>query len=136
MTTYKTEYCEKLRLHCSNGKSMESFCALINVSPQTVEDWYDQHDDFKHMMQMAPCLELYYWESILLTAIEHKNKESILVSKSKIDSLNKFVTSPLKKSTYINLKDDRKKTASTASSTRDALEDFKLLDNTKFLTES
>lgn len=129
MTTYKSEYCEKLKTHCANGMSLESFCASLKVSPQTIEDWYDLHEDFQNMMQMAPCLELYYWEQSLLTAIHQKNKEGILVSKSKIDSLSKYVTSPLKKSTYSNLKGTRKKT--DTGSTKDALDDFALLQKHK-----
>jgi hypothetical protein len=129
MTDYKPEYCDKLRQHCENGMSLESFCASIKVSPQTIEDWYDRYEEFQSIMQMAPCLELYYWEQTLLTAIYQKNKEGILVAKSRIDTLSKYVTSPLKKSTYTNLKDTRTKKSSGSS--RDALNDFALLQKSR-----
>lgn len=129
MTIYKPEYCTRLKEHCENGNSLESFCAAINVSPKLIGEWYDLHEEFQNMLEMAPCLELYYWERELLTHMHLKNKEGMLIAKSRIDSLSKYVTSPLKKETYNSLKEHRK--SPHAGTSKDALEDFRLLQKVK-----
>jgi hypothetical protein len=129
MSSYKPEYCKKLKEHCENGNSLESFCAKINVSPKAITEWYEMHEDFQHMLEMAPCLELYYWEQALLTAMHQKNKEGMLISKSRIDALSKYVTSPLKKETYTGLKEHKK--TQTFGNSKDALNDYFLLQNHK-----
>lgn len=102
---YKPDLCEKLKIHCENGKSLESFCAVIRVSPKVITEWYLEYPDFKEAVEMAPCLELYFWEATMIRALTNKDKESLLVAKSKLDNLSKYVISPLKKNTYNDLKD-------------------------------
>lgn len=126
MRTYKHEYCEQLRIHCENGKSLESFCAALGVSPKIISEWYNEHQEFQDAVDMAPCLELLYWEMTMVRALNNKDKESIMVAKSRLDNLYKCVTSPLKKNTYSDLKENptNKK---MFKSTGDLVSDYRLL---------
>lgn len=123
---YSPEICDKLKIHCENGKSLESFCAHIGVSPKIIIKWYEDYPEFKEAVELAPCLEIYYWEMTLIRALARGEKESINVSKSRLEKLEKYVMSPLKKNTYKNLKEP-KLTADTMSSTGDLVQDFDLL---------
>jgi len=129
MTSYKPEYCEQLLTHCDSGRSLESFCALIRVSPKVIEDWYAEHTEFKEAMEMAPCLELLYWEMTMVRALQNRDKDSINVAKSKLDQLSKYVVSPLKKLTYKNLKESDVNKSVTSSG--DLVRDWKLLRDEK-----
>jgi hypothetical protein len=130
MLEYHPAQCEKLRLHCTNGKSLESFCASIGVTPNTILQWYSDFPDFRETVEMAPCLELYYWEQRLLEAIERGDKDIIIVIKSRIDNLMKYVVSPIKKETYSNFKEDIS-TATKIQSSGDLIKDLEILLNNK-----
>jgi len=131
MAAYKPEYCERLRNHCENGRSLESFCALegVRVSPKTISEWYNEHPEFRDAVDMAPCLELLYWEMQMTTALVNKEKETINVAKSKLDNLSKYVISPLKKNTYSDLKENTLSTSNISSG--DAVKDFHILYDKK-----
>lgn len=123
---YSRELCEKLKIHCKNGKSLESFCAHIGVSPKIIEDWYLEYPEFKESVEMAPCYELYYWEMELIRALTNKDKEVITVARTKLEKLSKFVTSPSRKTTYSGLKEPKASKENKAS-TGDLVQDYTLL---------
>jgi hypothetical protein len=125
MSLYKPEYCEQLLTHCDSGRSLESFCALIRVSPKVISEWYNDFTDFKEAVDMAPCLELLYWEMTMVRALQNRDKDSINVAKSKLDHLAKYIVSPLKKSTYGDLKENN--INKSVKSTGDLVKDLDLL---------
>lgn len=129
MTFYKEDYCEQLKIHCENGKSLESFCAVLRVSPKIISEWYNDHFEFREAVDMAPCLELLYWEMTMVRALQNKDKESINVAKSKLDNLSKYVISPLKKNTYVDLKETNINKSTTSSG--DLVKDYRLLMDEK-----
>ena len=129
MVNYKPEFCEQLKRHCENGKSLESFCAVLRISPKVISEWYLEYSEFKEAVEMAPCLELLYWEHTLIRAIERRDKDSINLAKSRLDNLAKYVISPLKKNTYIDLKEtNQNKQVATSG---DLVKDLSLLYDKK-----
>src|SRR5271165_7575344 len=125
MVDYRPEFCERLILHCENGKSLESFCATLRISPKVISEWYMEYPDFKEAVEMSPCLELLYWEQEMVKALRDRDKETIGVAKNRLDNLAKYVVSPLKKNTYITLKEsDQNKQSMTSG---DLVKDLTLL---------
>lgn len=129
MTSYKPDFCSRLKVHCENGKSLESFCAAINVSPKVITEWYLEYPEFREAVEMAPCLELLYWEMQIIGALAKGDKESIAVAKNRLDHLAKYVVSPLKKNTYSDLKELNPNKQHIASG--DLVKDLNLLMNKK-----
>lgn len=123
---YSPEICDKLKVHCENGKSLESFCAHIGVSPKIIEEWFLEYAEFKEAVEMAPCYEMYYWEMELIRALGRADRETINVAKGKLERLSKLVSSPSRKNTYSNLKEPKASKNAVASS-GDLVEDFTLL---------
>lgn len=123
MTMYDSRFCQLLKDHCGAGRSLESFCATpaICVSPKIMTEWYHQYEDFRDAVELAPCLELMYWEMYLGVALAHKDKEAIYVSKSRIDHLMRHITSPITKNTFNDLKEapEKKKTSTSGDLVRD-----------------
>lgn len=54
---YKEEYCAQLLDHCSEGRSIESFCAKINSIPEALAYWSNKYPEFE------VCLRVSYWKS-------------------------------------------------------------------------
>lgn len=128
MAQYNLEMCRRLKIHCENGKSLESFPAHIGVSPKVIEDWFHQYPEFKEAVETAPCWELYYWEMNLIHALKNLDKDSINISKVKIEKLSKVVSSPTRKNTYSNLRENKTSNQISASS-GDLIKDLSLLLN-------
>lgn len=122
---YCSDHCDELKSHCKNGKSLESFCARIDVPPKIITEWYFEYPEFKEAVEMAPCIELLYWEEQLSICLDKNKVEFVNVIKSRIDNLLKFVTSPIKKTTYNELKENDVPVKIKQSD--DLLRDFKLL---------
>lgn len=125
MFDYDPLQCENIKLHCQSGKSLESFCAKIGVSPKTINQWYLEYPEFKEAVEMCPCIELLYWEEQLICALEKRDKDSLSIIKSRIDNLLKYVTSPIKKETYNDFKEDT--SISKIKGSGDLIKDFNLL---------
>jgi hypothetical protein len=127
MFEYSKKQCEAIMNHCASGKSLESYCAKIRVSPKTINHWYQEHPEFKEAVEMCPCLELLFWEERLLDAMEKKEEGTypLGIIKSRIDNLMKYVTSPIKKETYNDFKEDNQQAKIRRND--DMLEDFNLL---------
>lgn len=126
MVEYSPELCDKLKIHCETGKSLESFPARIGVSPKLIEEWFHEYPEFKEAVETAPCWELYYWEMALITALTRGDRESINISKVKLEKLSKLVTSPSRKNTYSNLK-EQKGSKNNSISSGDLVKDLSLL---------
>jgi len=125
MKEYSPNHAIDLKNHCREGKSLETYCAHIGVTPAIISHWYNEYYDFKEAVEMAPCLELLFWEESLLTALNNNQKEFATVIKSRIDTLMKVVISPIRNDIYSSLKDDDKKKLIKKS--EDLLNDFRLL---------
>jgi len=65
-TKYKPEYCQMLIDHMSKGFSFESFCAIINVHPDSLHEWVKTHKDFSVAKIQGKEMEGMFWERILI----------------------------------------------------------------------
>lgn len=63
-TTYKSEYCEKLIEHMSNGYSYESFAGVISSSRAVLYKWEKAHPEFVDAKKKAIDKCLLFWEKI------------------------------------------------------------------------
>jgi hypothetical protein len=61
-TKYKKEYCKELIDHMSNGFSLTSFCAVINVHRSSVYDWIAKYPEFKEARDIGFSKSLLIWE--------------------------------------------------------------------------
>lgn len=125
MKKYSEVHCEELMDHCKGGKSLESYCATVGVTPGVIAQWYSEYPAFKQVVEMAPCLELLFWEKKLIESIEQGQEDFVNVIKSRIDNLMKNVISPIKSGIYHNLKEDDR--AQKIKNSDDLLTDYKLL---------
>lgn len=67
---YRPEYCEMLIGHMDNeGKSFESFAALIRVGIRTLYVWEKEHPEFLQAKEIGMALAQAYWEEIGATHV-------------------------------------------------------------------
>jgi len=59
---YKSEYCEMLILHMSQGLSFDSFGGVVNVSRETLYEWTRVHKEFSDTKKIAWTGYLLWWE--------------------------------------------------------------------------
>lgn len=50
---YKSEYCQMLIEHMSQGFSFSTFGAVVNVGRTTLYDWVDEYPEFKEAKEIA-----------------------------------------------------------------------------------
>lgn len=61
---YDTAYCESVIKHMSEGASLTSFAAEIEVSRDTISEWCAQHEEFSVSVKIAKAKCASWWESI------------------------------------------------------------------------
>lgn len=61
-TKYKKEYCEQLVTHMSDGASITSFAAEIDVSRSTITEWADNHQEFSAAVKRGKAKCAAWWE--------------------------------------------------------------------------
>ncbi len=63
-TEYKSEYCEKLIEHMSQGFSFETFGAIVNCHKDTLYQWLKKHEDFADAKKQGVTVCQLFWERI------------------------------------------------------------------------
>jgi len=61
---YKPEYCEAVIKHMSEGASLTSFAASIDVSRATINVWMEEHKEFLEAAMTAKSKCAAWWESV------------------------------------------------------------------------
>ena len=61
-TKYKPEYCEAVVAHMSDGSSVTSFAAEIDVSRSTITEWCDNYPEFSAAVKRAKAKCAAWWE--------------------------------------------------------------------------
>lgn len=59
---YKPEYCDLVIEHMKKGKSIRSFCALVQAVPHTVYKWMDDFPEFMHAVKIGKSEAFRWWE--------------------------------------------------------------------------
>ena len=61
-TKYKPEYCEAVVRHMSDGASLTSFAAEIDVARSTINEWMEAHPEFSEAVKRAKAKCAAWWE--------------------------------------------------------------------------
>ena len=64
-TKYKKAYCQLLKHHMTEGASIASFAASIDVSRQTITNWADENPDFLVALKDGKAKCAAWWEDKL-----------------------------------------------------------------------
>lgn len=59
---YKPEYCEQVVDHMSEGASITSFAAEIDVARSTINEWMSVHPEFSEAVKRAKAKCAAWWE--------------------------------------------------------------------------
>ena len=59
---YKPEYCDQVVAHCTDGASLTSFAAEIDVARSTINEWMEKHPDFSEAVKRAKAKCAAWWE--------------------------------------------------------------------------
>lgn len=62
---YKAEYAEKLVDHMKEGRSFESFGAIVHCTEETLNLWTTKHPEFKIAKELGKRYEMFFWEELL-----------------------------------------------------------------------
>lgn len=63
-TKFKPEYCEMIVEHMSEGASITSFAASIDVARSTINEWADNHVEFSEAVKRAKAKCASWWERL------------------------------------------------------------------------
>lgn len=63
-TKYRTEYCDMLVEHMSDGASITSFAAEIDVSRSTITEWEGVHPEFSASVKRGKAKCAAWWEKL------------------------------------------------------------------------
>jgi len=63
-TTYKSEYCQMIIDHMSEGASITSFAAEINCARSTINEWMDKNPEFSEAVKVAKAKCAAWWERV------------------------------------------------------------------------
>ena len=61
---YKPEYCDMLVEHMSEGSSMLSFAAEIDVARSTLNEWADKYPEFSEAVSRGKAKCAAWWETV------------------------------------------------------------------------
>lgn len=64
-TDYKPEYCQMLLEHCREGRSFDTFAAIVGVSRNTVRNWRESNPEFLVASEEGGVLLELWWENRL-----------------------------------------------------------------------
>jgi hypothetical protein len=59
---YKPEYCEAVIAHMSDGASLTSFAAEIDVARSTINEWMEEHPQFSESVKRGKAKCAAWWE--------------------------------------------------------------------------
>lgn len=83
---YKKIYCRELIDHMKSGYSIESFCAVIDVTRDTLHRWALKYPEFRDAYSMAMSYSAAYWENKLIEIAEKGDFRAIKFALEKIHS--------------------------------------------------
>ena len=63
-TKYKSEYCDMIIEHMTDGASMSSFAAEINVARSTLNEWASEYPAFSEAVKIAKAKCAAWWERL------------------------------------------------------------------------
>lgn len=63
-TKYKPEYCDAVVEHMSDGASLTSFAAEIDVARSTINEWIDNHPEFSESVKRGKAKCAAWWEAL------------------------------------------------------------------------
>lgn len=81
ISKYKEEYCVQLLDHCASGRSIESFCAVINSIPEALAYWANKYPEFEVCLRVAYWKSYYFWESQVIEDQNHISEMKTLSPK-------------------------------------------------------
>lgn len=61
-TDYRAEYCERIVAHMSEGASITSFAAEIDVARSTINEWMSKQPEFSEAVKKAKAKCAAWWE--------------------------------------------------------------------------
>lgn len=75
---YDPSYCDKVIELGKLGKSVEAIASMLDVGTKTLYRWRDEHEEFRHALEVAKEHELRWWEEIAQGyMLEHKDGERL-----------------------------------------------------------
>jgi transposase len=78
---YDPAYCQKVIELGKLGKSVEAIGSMLEVGTKTLYRWKDEHEEFRHAMELAKEHELRWWEEMAQGyMLEHKDGERLNAS--------------------------------------------------------
>lgn len=63
-TKYRPEYCEQVIEHMADGASLTSFAAQIEVARSTINEWIDNHPEFREATSIGKAKAAAWWEKV------------------------------------------------------------------------
>ena len=88
---FKDEYCEMLIEHMSQGKSFETFAAVLGTCRDVIYKWCEKYPNFKDAKKIGQDCSYQFWEQALLNhmvTVSESEKNSDGTSKSSSKALN------------------------------------------------
>ena len=70
-TTYKPEYCEKVKAYMSQGYSKEATASEIGIHRATLYKWANKFPEFGDAIKRAEGLSFLFWEKLGINGIIH-----------------------------------------------------------------
>lgn len=61
---YDPAYCEQVIELGGKGKSIEQIGAILGIGTRTLFTWRDEHEEFRHALELAKELEQAWWEDM------------------------------------------------------------------------
>ena len=82
---YRPEYNQYLLDHMKQGKSFNTFSAVVDVHPSTIKRWLDEFPEFKECYEIGQRKALLFWEEQLAQGAmgETKANASLMIFKLK-----------------------------------------------------
>lgn len=79
-TKYRKEYCEAVVEHMSDGASLTSFAASIDVCRATINVWADEHPEFLEAVKAGKAKCAAWWERTARTnAVEGTGNATLCI---------------------------------------------------------
>lgn len=63
-TKYLPEYCEQVIEHMACGATLTSFAAEVNVARSTINEWIDNHPEFREATGIGKAKAAAWWEKV------------------------------------------------------------------------
>lgn len=79
-TKYDEKYCEQIIEHMSEGASMTSFAAEIEVDRSSLNEWMDKHPEFSQAVKIGKAKCASWWERVGRTnAVEGGGNATLVI---------------------------------------------------------